>query len=172
MLGVMGGKCGAQHRQLLVGLEATEALGGFQHRGAGPAQCHRGIAPAFHVAADPPQRAHHVLDDVGAGQRAAQLDRQPEPDDRQHLVDALQDAGRDTGRDLLQPARQVADQPFRLRRVIQFPRLTQHLAHRGMKMLGKTFQDVASLVDLAALDRRVLAERLADRAWTAPSPRR
>src|SRR3954466_5386788 len=38
---------------------------------SGPAQGHRGILPAFHVAADLPDGAVHVLDDVGAGQRAA-----------------------------------------------------------------------------------------------------
>jgi hypothetical protein len=40
------------------------------------------------------------------------------------------------------------DQSFRLRRVAQFPRLTQNLAYRGMQGLGNALGDVASLVDL------------------------
>src|SRR5215471_15839474 len=106
---------------------------------------------------------HHVLDDVGAGQRAAQLSRKAETDDSQDFAEALQDAGGDAGGLLLQAAGEVADQPFGLVGIIQFPRLTQCLAHRGMPRLGQTFEDVADLVDLATLDRGVTAEVLANR---------
>jgi hypothetical protein len=69
----------------------------------------------------------------------------------------------DAGRLLLQPAGEVPDQPLGLIGVVQFPRLTQRLANRGMQRLGQTLQDVASLVDLAALDRGMAAEGLANR---------
>jgi len=74
--GLMGRQGRPQDRQLLVGLEPPEALGGLQHGGAGPAQRHAGVAPAFDVAADLPDGAVHVFDDVGAGERTAQFDRQ------------------------------------------------------------------------------------------------
>src|SRR5271166_3078521 len=57
----------AQHRQLLVSLQSPEPLGRLLHRRTGPAQRHRPVAPVLHVAAYPPDAAHHVLDDVGAG---------------------------------------------------------------------------------------------------------
>ena len=56
-----------QCRQLLVRLEPPEALGGLLHGGAGLAERHFGVPPAFDVAADLPDGPVHVLDDVGAG---------------------------------------------------------------------------------------------------------
>jgi hypothetical protein len=64
---------------------------------------------------------------------------------------------------LLEPARQVADQPLGLFGVIHLPCLAQRRAHRGMQVLGQSLHDVARLVDLAALDGRVTTEGLADR---------
>ena len=57
----------AQLWELAFRLEPAEALGGLEHGGGGPAQGHRGVAPALDVAADAPDRPQHVLDDVGAG---------------------------------------------------------------------------------------------------------
>jgi hypothetical protein len=93
MLRLVGCQRRPQFRKLLVGLEPTEALGGLQHGGTGPAQRHGSVLPAFHIAADSADGAHHVPDDVGAGQRAAQLARKAEADDGQDFVEALQDAG-------------------------------------------------------------------------------
>ena len=76
----------------------TEALGCLQHGGTGPAQCHGSISPAFDIAADAPDCPHHVLDDIGAGERAAQFGGKPETDHGQDFVEALQDAGGDAGR--------------------------------------------------------------------------
>src|SRR5512132_3975977 len=71
VLGLMRSQRRPQDRQLLAGLEPPEALGGLQHGGAGPAQHHLGIPPAFDVAADLADGAVHVLNDVGARERAA-----------------------------------------------------------------------------------------------------
>ncbi len=57
-----------------------------------------------------------------------------------------------------------SDQLFRLLGIIEFPRLTQRLAHAGMQGFGEALGDVAGLVNLAALDRRVAAE------GTSPTP--
>lgn len=67
----MGSQDRPQDRQLLAGLEPQEALGGLQRGGRGSAQHHLGILPAFDVVADLPEGAVHVLDHVGAGERAA-----------------------------------------------------------------------------------------------------
>jgi len=42
VLGLMGSQGSFERRQLLVRLEASEALGGFHHAGGGPAQRHIG----------------------------------------------------------------------------------------------------------------------------------
>ena len=74
----------SENRQMLVGFQSTEALGRFQHSGGRPAQRHRGITPALHVATDATHCPHHVLDRVGAGERAPQRRWQFEPGDGQY----------------------------------------------------------------------------------------
>ena len=81
---------GFERRQLLVSHQPSEALLGFHHASSSPAQSHRGIPPALHVAGDLADRAVHVLDDVGAGQGAAQVLGQAQADDTQDLIQSLQ----------------------------------------------------------------------------------
>ena len=132
LLGLAGCQRGPQDLELPVSLQPPESLGGFHHASGRPTQGHLGILPSFDVAADAADGAVHVLDDVGAGERAAQLGRKAEAGDGQDLVDAFQDAAGDAGGLVLQAAGEVADQPFRLRRVVQFPRLTPSLADPGV----------------------------------------
>ena len=83
-----------ERRQLLIGHQPPEAFLGLHHASSGPAQGHRAIPPALHVAADLPDRAVHVLDDVGAGQGAAQFPGQAQADDTQDLVYPFQNGNR------------------------------------------------------------------------------
>jgi hypothetical protein len=62
---------GLEHRQMLVGFEAPEALLGFQHARRSPAQSHLRIPPALHIPAHLANDAVHALDDVGAGHQRA-----------------------------------------------------------------------------------------------------
>jgi hypothetical protein len=66
-LGLMSCQCGSEQWQVLMGFHSTEALDRFHHSGSRPAQRHRSIAPALHVATDATHGAHHVLDRIGAG---------------------------------------------------------------------------------------------------------
>ena len=159
----MGDEGGAQDGKLPVSLEPSEALGGFEHAGGDPAQRHLRVPPALHVARDASDRAHHVLGDVGAGERAAQLGRQLQPNDGEDFVDPLQDAGGGAGPVLFEPARQIADQPLGLDRIVEFPSLPQDPAGRGVHLLRQPVHDVPRLVDLASLDRGGLAEGRPDR---------
>ena len=59
-----------QNRQLLMRLQSSEALVGLDHAGGDPAQGHTSIPPAFDVARDAANGAHHVLGDVGTGERS------------------------------------------------------------------------------------------------------
>ena len=62
VLGSASDKRGSEDRELLLGFQATEALGGFHYSGGRPAQRHRGISPSLHVATDAAHGPHHVLD--------------------------------------------------------------------------------------------------------------
>ena len=55
--------------------------------------------------------------------------------------------------------------------IVEFPRLSQRLAHGGMQRFGQAIDYIAGFVNLAALDRRVPAkvERI---IWSAPSRHR
>jgi hypothetical protein len=97
LLGSVSDKCSSEDGELLVGLQSTEALGRLHHSSSRPAQRHRGISPALHVATDPPHGPHHILDRVGAGKRTPELGWQSEAIDSQHLIEPFKDAGGDTG---------------------------------------------------------------------------
>ena len=51
---------------------------------------------------------HHVLDRVGAGERAPQRHRQLEADDGEHLVEPFENAGSNARRLLVEPAGEIA----------------------------------------------------------------
>ena len=108
----MSGERSPEDRELFVGFQSTEPLGGLHHSSGRPAQRHRGISPVLHVATDPPHGPHHVLDRVGAGEQTPELCRQSEAIDGQHLIEPFKDAGGDTGRLLVEPAGEIAQQPL------------------------------------------------------------
>lgn len=56
--------------------------------------------------------AHHVLGDVGAGERSTKFLRQLQPDYSQDFVEAFEDAGRYAGPLLVESTREIADQFF------------------------------------------------------------
>ena len=154
---------GTECRKLFVRLQSSEAFCCFLHSRRGPAQRHRGRSPSLHVAADAAHGAHDVLDDVGAGERAAKFLRQAEPRDGENFVEALQNACRYARRVVFQPSCEIADQLLGLVGVVQLPGLAQHAADRGMQRLRQPLHDVASLVNLAALDQRFAPEAAPDR---------
>src|SRR5437763_17092103 len=123
MLGVMGLQGGDESWKLLAGLQSPEALGGFDHARGGPSERHAVVTPAFDVAADAPDGAVHVLDDVGAGERASKFQGQTEPRDGEDLVDTFQDARGYAGRLAFEPASEVPDQLLGLLGVVQLPGL-------------------------------------------------
>jgi hypothetical protein len=121
VLGGMGGGCGPERGQLLVGVEPLEALGRLQHGGRRPAQCHRRIAPSLHIATDAAHRSHRVLDAVGGGERAPKLGRQAEAVDGEDLFDPFPEAGGDAGRLALEPAPPISTSIGTLARLTSAP---------------------------------------------------
>ena len=130
---VVGDKRGPQGRKSLVGFQPPEALLGFVHGRSSPAQGHRRRTPALHISGDATQGPHHILDDVGAGQRAPQLRRQTEPAHREDFIQSLEDALRDAGGVALEALGEVADQLLRLLGVVEFPGLAQRTPDRRMQ---------------------------------------
>ena len=128
VLGLMSCQRSSENVEVLVGFQSTEALGRLQHAGSGPAQRHRGITPSLHVATDATHRPHHVLDRVGAGERATERRRQPEAVDGQHLVEPFENAGRHARRLLVEPAGEIAQEPFSLVGIVEFPGLPERPA--------------------------------------------
>ena len=79
-------QCVAQGEQLVTGFHRLKPLGSLHHACGGPPQGHAGISPAFDVVADAPDGPVHILNNVGAGQGAAQLDGQAQAADGEDLV--------------------------------------------------------------------------------------
>src|SRR6266540_606298 len=162
VLGLMSRKRSSENGQLLVGFQSTEAFGCLHHAGGGPAQRHRGISPPLHVATDATHGPHHVLDRVGAGERAPEFYRQAEAVDGQHLVEPFEDTGGDSGRGLVKPTGEIAQQPLGFIGIIKLPSLPERPAYRRMQRLGQPLDHVAGFMNLTALDRRVGAEGATD----------
>ena len=128
---------------MFVGVGPQESLCGLQHTSGGPAKRHPCIPPAFNIAADLPDGPVHVLDDVGAGQRTAQLDRQAQAGNGEDLVEPLEDTGGDAGCVMFQPPRQVPDQPLGLVGTVQFSAWCNALRTLACKGPGETLGYVA-----------------------------
>ena len=141
-------KGGLEHRQMLVSLEAPEALLRFQHARGGPAQSHLRVPPALHIPAHLANDAVHALDDVGAGQRAAQIRREAKPVDGQDLVQTLENGFGDSRGLMFKPLGEVADQTLGFHGIVLFPSLTKGPANTGMKLRRKPVQNIPGLVDL------------------------
>jgi hypothetical protein len=136
VLDLMRSHRGFEYRQLLARLEASEALDCLHHAGCRPTQRHGGVSPSLHVVADAADGPYHVFNAVGAGERATELCWQTEAVDGEDLVETFEDASGYSGRLLLEPASETAQQPFSLVGVVELPRLSQRFAHRGMQRLG------------------------------------
>jgi hypothetical protein len=91
-------------------------------------------------ARDAANGAHHVLGDVGTGERSTKLLRQLQPDDGQDFVETFEDAGRYSGPLLVGSTREIADQLFSLVGVIKLPGLAQHSTGGRMLLFRQAFQ--------------------------------
>jgi hypothetical protein len=67
------------------------------------------------------------------------------------------------GRFVFQALREIANQSLGLRGIVELPGLPQRAAHRSVQSLWQPRHNVAGLVNLAALDRRLVAKTTPDR---------
>ena len=105
---------GYQLGKVDVAVDAAEALLGRQHARGGPSQAHRRVPPARDVPRGPRDHRVHRLHDVRRGKRLAQIIRQPQADERQHLGHALPERPRRSGADVVVFLRLVIEEPLRL----------------------------------------------------------
>ena len=76
VLSCASGKRGSEDREQPVSFQTAKAFCCFHHARCRPAERHCGTSPSLHLATDATHRPHHVLDRVGAGERAPQLCRE------------------------------------------------------------------------------------------------
>src|ERR1044072_6657481 len=124
---------GSQNRELLVSLQTAEAFLGLQHCGSSPSQRHACVEPTFDVAADRPRKGHQTLDRIGAAKRAPQLITQADADHGEHFVQSFVDRSRDDRYIMIEPSRQVPENPLSLLGRRTVPSLTQYLLDSGMQ---------------------------------------
>ena len=93
---------------MLARLEASEALDCLHHAGCRPTQRHGSVSPSFHVVADAAHGPHHVLNAVGARERATELCWQTKAVDGQNFIEPFEKAGGNSGRLLLEAASETA----------------------------------------------------------------
>lgn len=103
-------KGGLEHPQMLVGLDALEALLASSMPAAVQRNPIFALRQRFCIPAHTANDAVHALDDVGAGQRAAQVRRQAKPVHGQDLVQTFEDGFGDAWGLLFKPLGEVADQ--------------------------------------------------------------
>jgi hypothetical protein len=67
--------------------------------------------------------------EFGAGERAPELCRQAQAVDGQHLVEPFEDAGGDSGRLLVKPAGEIAQQLLGFIGIVELPSLPERPAY-------------------------------------------
>src|SRR5258705_7647948 len=80
----------------------------------------------------------------------------------QHLVEPFEDASGDTGRLLVKPTGEMAQQPLGFISIVELPSLPERPAYRRMQRRGQPLDHVAGLMNLAALDGCVGTEGATD----------
>ena len=140
-----------QLRHISMSLQAPEPLGRFEDAGGDPAQHHLTAPPALHVAFDVAGPADKALDGVGRGQRALETRREAQRQHGHRLLEPFAHTGRRAGMLLVETAGEVSQQPRRGLDVLALIGALEGRQYPGPLTLRQMVEDVAGLVDLAAL---------------------
>ncbi len=144
--------------ELPVGLQTPEPLLGFKHSCRGPAQGHPRVLPPLHIPAGLADDAVHRFDDVGTGQRPTEFRGQTQPGQGQDLIQPFQDRAGDIRCPLLETAGAGAQGRLGRIRILHRPGIPEGLAAALVIPGRQAVDDVAGLVDLAALDGDIRPE--------------
>ena len=152
-----------QLRHISTSLQAPEPLGRFEDAGGDPAQYHLAAPPALHVAFDVAGPADEALGGVGRGQRALETRREAKRQHGHRLLEPFAHTGRRAGMLLVETAGEVSQQPRRGLDVLALIGALEDRQYPGPLTLRQMVEDVAGLVDLAALHQRGTPEHRRDR---------
>jgi hypothetical protein len=143
-----------------VATDATEAARGMTQRCGDPTDNHRAVPPAAHVASEGSHRAMEVLDGVGRAERSVEGAADSETLQREHLVEPFAQRGSGSGMILIERASKCLELTPSQRGIVRLVGLREHSADVGVHRLGEMIEDVALLVDLAALDDGEISEEV------------
>ncbi len=144
-------------------LNATELLLRLDDCSTDPADDHPAALPTLHVPRVRHDPAVQVLDGVRGSQFPVERAPDAEPLERERLVESFKDRSSGSGMLGFEGGGQTFESPLRDLRIAENPSFLQNGLHALVKMIWKVTQDVATLVDLAALDLGQRAEHLSDR---------
>jgi hypothetical protein len=128
VLGLMSSQRRFEYRQLLVRLEASEALDRFHHAGSGPTQAMPAFRHRFTLRQT--RRTVPIMFSMLLVQASERRSCAGRP--RRLTVSISSNAGRL----LLEPAGEIAQQPLSLVSVVELPRLSERLARGGVQRPG------------------------------------
>ena len=160
---ISGAEIRDQLRHICMSLQAPEPLGRFEDAGGDPTQHHLAAPPALHVAFDVAGPADEALDGVGRGQRALETRREAKRQHGHRLLEPFAHTGRRAGMLLVETAGEVSQQPRRGLDVLTLIGALEGRQYPGPLTLRQMVEDVAGLVDLAALHQRGTTEHRRDR---------
>ena len=134
--------------------DLTELFLGNQKSRPDPAFPLVAAIPALHVFANLLHNRERRLDNIGAGQRLAQLQRDVKPMDSQRLLHSFAQTPRRARIEIHQFAMQRVQGLLGIRVIFQSVGRIQSLRDRRFLFVGQMIQYIPTLVDLAAMDRR------------------
>src|SRR5262249_54673685 len=143
--------------------DTPEAAAGFGEAGSDPADEHATIALPADMAHEATDETVQVLDGIRAAQRTVERAGDAEALERECLVEALPQGRGRPGVRAREPVGELEEAALRQRRVRERVRLGERPADPRARRLGEMPEDIAELVDLAALDEAERAGRFPDR---------
>src|SRR5262249_14435152 len=86
-----------------------------------------------------------------------------------HLVESFEDAGSDTGRLLVEPTGEIAQQPLGFIGIVELPSLPEDPAYRCTQRLGQPLDHVAGFMKLGVVEEVASTSTLhSDGPWHGP----
>src|SRR5215468_3247686 len=149
--------------EITVAAQPAEAASDLLQAGSDPADEHAAVAPAPDMADEVPDQAVEILDRVRAPQRPVQRPRDAQALQREGLVEPFAQGRRRAGVGGVEPGGELEEAALGECGVREAPGFVEHTADARPHRLGEMLEDVAPLVDVAALDDRPRPAGVTDR---------
>ena len=136
---------------------------GDEHAGGGPALAHVAVLPALHVALRVPDDLDHRLARVRGAERLGERPADPEPHQRQRVVQPLAQRAGGVGPGAVEFGGELLEALLGEVGIGERPCATDASEDHRPVALGEQVADVAFLVAMAPVHERSLAEHVLDR---------